>query len=135
MKREDWKVVADKLCWPGASVHLRVDGKNVTLQVGTDKMKMVIMVFVDGWMRGEWLNVEKPCPEQAFMCRRETYLWGKKERDAAAKYAKRYGKIHALRVYGDMDKKFVCFSPFFPSVPRVRAHYEKTFKSIELVTE
>jgi hypothetical protein len=135
MTREDWKAVEDKLRWPGASARLRVDGRAVTLQVGRDKMKMVIMVFVDGFLRGAWLDAKMPCPEQAFMCRRERYLWDKKARDAVAKYAKRYGKLEARRVYGDMDKKFVCFSSFFPSVPKVRAHYEKTFKSIEVVTE
>lgn len=135
MKREDWKVVEDKLRWPGASVHLRVDGKDVTLQVGTDKMKMVIQVFVDGWFRGEWLNVEKPCPEQAYMLRGERFIFSKKGRDGAAKFAKRFGMREAQKYFGNTDRKFLYFSPIFPSVRAVRLHYEKTFKSIELVTE
>jgi len=133
MKREDWKKVEDRLCFPGANMSLRVDGRDVTLAVRTDKMKMVILVFVDGWAKGAWLDVTKPCPEQAYMRRHERYLWPKKERDGTAKFAKRFGKREAKKYLGDMDKKFVCFYSYFPSVRAVRTHYEKTFESIELV--
>jgi hypothetical protein len=133
MKREDWKKVEDRLRFPGAQVSLRVDDREVCLGVRTDKMKMVIQVFIDGWTRGEWLNVEKPCPEQDFMKRHERYIWSKKERDAAAKFAKRWGKRAAKEHLGDMNKKFVFFSPYFSSVRAVRTQYEKTFKSIELI--
>ena len=133
MKREDWKKVEDRLRFPGAEVRLRVDDRDVTLGVRTDKMKMVIQVYVDGWTRGEWMDAKKPCPEQAYMARHERYLWPKKERDAAAKFAKRWGKREAKKYMGDRDKKFVCFSPVFSSVRAVRIQYEKTFKSIELV--
>jgi len=135
MTKEDWKKVEDRLRFPGARASLRVDGKDVILEVRTDKMKMVIQVYVDGWVRGEWLDTKKSCPEQSYMRRHERFLWPKKERDAAAKFAKRWGKREAKKYMGDMDKKFVCFIPYFPSVSAVRTHYEKTFSSIELVTE
>jgi hypothetical protein len=133
MKREDWKKVEDKLRFPGARASLRVDGRDVILEVRTDKMKMVISVYVDGWVKGEWLDAKKPCPEQAYMRRHETYLWSKKHRDEAAKWAKRYGKREARKLFGDMDKKIVFHIPYFPSVRTIRTEYEKTFKSIELV--
>ncbi len=135
MKREDWKKVEDRLCFPGARASLCVDGRAVVLEVRTDKMKMVIQVYVDGWVEGEWLDHKKSCPEQRYMRRLENYLWSKKQRDEAAKWAKRYGKLEARKLFGDMDKKVVFFSPYFPSVRAVRTHYEKTFSSIELVTE
>jgi hypothetical protein len=135
MTREDWKAVEDNLRWPGASARLRMDDHEVTLQVATDKMKMVIWVYVDGWVRGEWLNHKKPCPEQCYMRRIEKYLWPKKQRDAATKWAKRYGKREARELFGDMNKKIVLFTPFFPSVRAARIQYEKMFKDIELVTE
>jgi len=135
MTREDWKMVEDRLRFPGARVSLRVGGRDVVLEVRTDKMKMVIKVYVDGWVRGEWLDAKKPCPEQRYMRRHEPYLWSKKQRDEAAKWAKRYGKLEARKLFGDMNKKIVFFIPYFPSVRAVRSHYEKTFSSIELVTE
>jgi hypothetical protein len=52
MTREDWKKVEDRLRFPGAGVSLRVDGLEVFLQVRTDKMKMVIQVFIGGL--GAW---------------------------------------------------------------------------------
>jgi hypothetical protein len=67
------------------------------------------------------------------MRRHERYLWSKKERDAYAKFAKRFGKREAKKYLGDMTKKYVFFSPHFSSVRAVRIQYEKTFKSIELV--
>jgi hypothetical protein len=133
MKREDWKEIEDKLRFPGARARLKVDGRDVSLVVGTDKMKMVIQVYVDGWVKGEWMDAKKPCPEQAYMARHERYVWPKKDRDEGAKYAKRFGKREAKKCFGDMEKKFVYFSSIFPSVRAVRTHYEKTFKSIELV--
>ena len=133
MNRQDWKKIEDKLRFPGARASLRVDGKDVTLEVRTDKMKMVIQVFIDGWTRGEWMDVKKPCPEQAYMLRHERYLWSKKHRDEAAKWAKRYGKLEARKLFGDPDKKIVFFCPYFSSVRAIRIQYEKTFKSIELV--
>lgn len=135
MKREDWKKVDDRLRFPGARASLRVDGRDVTLEIRTDKMKMVIQVYVDGWVRGEWLDPKKPCPEQRYMRRHESYLWSKKQRDEATKWAKRYGKREARKLFGDMDKKAIFFSPYFTSVRAVRTHYEKAFSSIELVTE
>jgi hypothetical protein len=133
MTREDWKKVEDRLRFPGARTTLKVDGRDVALVVLTDKMKMVIQVYVDGWVRGEWLDAEKPCPEQSYMRRHERFLWSKKERDDAAKFAKRWGKREAKKYMGDRDKKFVSFLPYFTSVRVIRAQYEKTFKSIELV--
>ena len=133
MNRQDWTKIEDRLRFPGAQASLRVDGRDVCLAVRTCKMKMVIQVFIDGWTRGEWLNVKEPCPEQAFMKRHERYLWSKKERDAAAKFAKRWGKREAKKYMGDRDNKFVCFLPYFPSVRAIRTQYEKTFKSIDLV--
>lgn len=133
MNREDWKKVEDKLCFPGANACLKVDGRDVSLQVKTDKMKMVIQVYVDGWTRGEWMDAKKPCPEQAYLARHERYVWPKKDRDEVAKYAKRFGKREAKKYFGDMEKKYVYFSPLFSSVRAVRIQFEKTFKSIELV--
>ena len=133
MNREDWKKIEDRLRFPGARASLRVDARDVVLEVRTDKMKMVIAVYVDGWMKGEWVDAKNPYPEQAYMRRHERYLWSNKQRDVAAKWAKRYGKRDARARFGDMDKKIVFFLPYFPSVRAVRTHYEKTFKSIELV--
>jgi hypothetical protein len=131
MKREDWKNLEAYLRFPCATSAILVDGRKVMLQVRTEGMQMVIFVFVDGAMRGSWLDPTKPCPEQAFMRRIESYLWSKKERDGAARFAKRFGKREAKKYLGDMNKKYVHFSPYFPSVRAIRAQYEKTFKSIE----
>lgn len=135
MKLQDWKKIEDELRFPGATSKMLVDGRTVTLQVETLSMKLVIGVFVDGWSKGAWLIAKEPCPEQAYMRRVERNLWSKKERDNAAKYAKRFGKREAEKVFGGMNKKFVAFYSYFPSVRAVRIQYEKTFKSIELVTE
>lgn len=132
MKREDWTKLEAYLRFPVATSAMLVDGRKVCLQVRTEGMQMVVFVFVDGVMKGEWLDPARPCPEQAFMRRIESFLWSKKERDGAAKFAKRFGKSEAKKYLGDMNKKIVCFSPYFPSVRTIRTQYEKTFKSIEL---
>jgi hypothetical protein len=76
------------------------------------------------------LDAKKPCPEQTYMRRLEHFLWSKKERDDAVKFAKRWGKREAKKYMGDRDKKFVSFLPYFTSVRAIRNQYEKTFKSI-----
>lgn len=136
MKIEDWKKVEDgMLTHPLANPRLNVDGRTVRLHNVRDKQRIVIAVYVDGWIKGEWLNPKKPCPEQAYMRKCEKNLFKKKEREEYAKFAKQFGKREAKKYLPDMTRTYVFFTPYFPSVRAIRLQYEKNFKSIELVTE
>lgn len=133
MTREDWKKVEDKMRGFHGYVKLRVDGRDVELVNVLDGRTIIIHVFVDGMTKGLWLLSDKPSPEQAYMRRHERFACSKKTREEYAKYEKRFGKRAAKQDLFDVDRKYVVFMPYFPSVRAVRLQYEKTFKSIELV--
>jgi len=54
--KEAWKELGAYLRFPGATKHLQCDQHRVTLQVQLDKLRMVIVVYVDGEMKGEWMK-------------------------------------------------------------------------------
>lgn len=138
MTREDWQIVEDKLFrYPLASISLLVDGRTVRLHNVRDKQRIVIAVYIDGWIKGEWLNPDKECPERAYMRAQPKYVFGKKYRDNLEKLEKKLGKKRAkeLGVASDRNAKRISYWPWFPSVRALKSQYEKTFKSIELVTE
>ena len=62
MKRETWDALEKQLNWPGAQAHLRVDDYDITLLVARLDMRMVICVYVNGWMKGKWLMTD--CEER-----------------------------------------------------------------------
>ena len=59
MTKDEWLQVQETLSHPWGSVNLTVDGYALTLQVRQVKpLKYVIMVFVNGFCKGEWLKGE-----------------------------------------------------------------------------
>lgn len=56
--KNEWKALGSYLRFPGATKHLQCDQYRVTLQVQLDKLRMVIVVFVDGAMKGEWMKAD-----------------------------------------------------------------------------
>lgn len=126
MKRDEWQALEQRLTWPGAQARLVCDGYEVTLEVQRVKLRMVIAVFVGGWMRGEWML--KDCEERRRFMRplvirpkpftkAQIRLLGKKW--CEEQIAKRTGTYYI---------------PYWPSVTALRRHFQKHNTSIERVT-
>lgn len=124
MKREAWEELQRSLTWPGASAKVQCDGYVVTLQVQRDKMRMVIAVFVGGWMRGEWLMND--CEErQRFM--RPTV---RRPKPYTAKQIRVLGKKWCDEQIA--KRTFTWYGCLWPSIPVLRRHFEKHNTSVEL---
>lgn len=82
--KEQWKEIEQQLRSQFGSVKLRVDGYDISLSVQTDRMKLVIVIYVNGWIKGEWLS--KECEERRrFMPERKVFLHSAKHRALFAK--------------------------------------------------
>jgi hypothetical protein len=134
MKREDWKKVED-LVNAGRSALLRIEDRIITFRLERTKMKLVVGVYVDGAIKGAWCVSEHD--ESRFMYRMQRYVYSARIRKIYAEAVRKLGKRAIKGGAADIDPnaKRTDLVPWFPSVTKVRTQYEKTFKTIELVTE
>lgn len=123
---EDWKKVEDAI-QPWRNVCLLIDGYEITMElVPKTKTSYSIFLYVNGEFKGEW--VDKDCEERRrFMYRRESYLHSKELRDSKKKLPAKTCKSITI----DIDKKYVSFTPFFPSFTALRRSLVKNNKKIE----
>lgn len=131
LDKAQWAQVKAALSHPwGGSVHLVVDGLNVTLQVRQySALQFCIVPFVDGTMQYGWFNAD--CQVRRLLGNASViHLYGKK---AAADFEKKFGK-RAAKKHG-LHKTFTSFKPTWNSVSRLLSHLRKAATSIELVSE
>jgi len=117
MNKEDWESVARHLTWPGAQARLQCDQFMVTLQVQRDKMRMYIAVYVDGWMKGEWMTTD--CEERRRFLRPITHR--------PKPHTKHQLKLLGKKWCDDQRVKYTrtYYTPFWPSAKALRRHFEK----------
>lgn len=128
MTKEDWESVERKLCYPGAGVHLKVDGYKVTLRVMTIKMKMVIAVYVDGYIKGEWLAKDCDIRRKFYQKRKHSLLTaaGKKKLAKERKSVQKAVKEQTT---------YYSFTPYWNSIRSLKRHFIKNNESIEICEE
>lgn len=130
MKKEQWQQVEEKLAGYIGTVQLVVDGYTVTFaKEMVSKNKLGIVTYVNGEWKGVWLSPSKPCPEQQFLRPTVKNVYPAKYRAGMTKARRKLLKEMNI----DPDQKWHGFDLIWSSVATIRRHYEKTFKSIELV--
>lgn len=78
MTNEEWQKLEKRLLYVGSTVKLTIDGYDIDLQVQPDKLKMVIMVYVNGKFNFKYLD--KECEfRQKFYCEKTKSLIPQKE--------------------------------------------------------
>ena len=130
MNKDQWSLFEKELCRAFGHVHLIVDGFRISYRVQTDRMKLVIVVFVDGWFKGEWLSED--CPERGFMRPVERFVLPAKLRKMV-KSARKKRAFKNETGLPDETKKFVYYQSVWLSARSLRRHLTKNFTSIELV--
>lgn len=126
MTKEEWAEVEKKLQSPWGSVDLMCDGYKLTLQVQRDKMRLIIMIFVDGEFKGIWFN---ECEERRRFfqpCKRKIYK---------AKTFKGFSKRTLKSMQIDPNETITHYRPFWTAFRPLKAHLIKNNTSIELVKE
>jgi hypothetical protein len=111
LSKEEREKIAEELRYPFGRVELQCDKYKVSLHVRpSGERRQTIAVYVDGWIRGEWLMTD--CEERRrFMRRTEHFILTPKERQ---QYLKAFGKRAAKRY--DIDRKYEMFHPNWNAV-------------------
>ena len=81
MTKEEWKQAEEKLNSAFSRVDLLVDGYKITVVVEPLKgMKLVLMVYVDGYFRGKWLTEDCDIRRRFYYCSKRSLLTTKEKK-------------------------------------------------------
>lgn len=131
MTKEEWARVEKALSGTYGMARVKADEFVVTFHRQlVSKNRLAIVTYVDGYMKGEWINAEDPHPEQRCLRPASRFMCGPKERAALKKIPKRTREKWGPAF--DPDRKWHYFDRCWPSVTAIRRHYQKTFTLIEL---
>ncbi len=127
MEKEDWKIVEEKWNEPYTTITFKCDGYLVSLEAYLYKLKLVHLVYVNGVMKGSWLNTE--CEEGRRFYRPETkFLF-------SAKTRKDHLKILGKKLYSrsNYDHKITNVYPYWVSFAAFKKHLITNNKEIILI--
>jgi hypothetical protein len=129
MTADDWKKLEAALRSPFGRASLVVDGYDLALVVQQDKpLKFVITMYVNGWMKGEWMMND--CEERRrFFCRKDRPLYSAA---AKAKMTKGLSKRAVAKYFTGLDGKYTLYSPVWSAFAPLKKHLVANNKSIEL---
>lgn len=101
-------------------VHLQCDDYRVSLQVSLLKTRTyVLFVYVDGWIRGEWLGDD--CEQRRrFMCPKSMALYSKKRQ---AEIIKAFGKRRAAKHFPRLNERHAYWLPYWTSARSMLRHF------------
>ena len=109
MTDEQWKQVESRLSRPFGSVKMQIDGYKITVVVELLKgMKLVLMVYVDGYFRGKWLTEDCDIRRRFYYCSKRSLLTAKEK-----KRLQREKK--AIREEIQKEMEYMTFLPYFGS--------------------
>ena len=129
MTKEDWEKVEAALSGMYGRAVLMVDGREITFSRGLIKKNQLgVVTYIGGELKGSWLFGDD-CPERSYLRPSSKYLRSPKQREQARKLGKKLLKELDI----DPDEKYHRVTPFWNNAQQIRRHYQKTFKSIELV--
>lgn len=127
--KEQWAEFEERADRLYCTQKLTCDGFELSVtKAQISKNKLGVVVYVNGWIKGEWLGGEKAdCAEQRFMRPVERYAYRPKFRQEML-------KLMGKRRYAQegMDRKVKYFMPDWPSGAALRRHLAKTCKAITI---
>lgn len=128
LTKEEMKEIADELRHAFGRVELQCDQYRVNVEVrAIAARRYAISVFVDGWMRGEWLRDD--CEQRRrFMRCRNVPLYPPAKR---ARLEKEVGKRFAKRM--GSDKTIEVFYPYWTSVAPMLRQFCGTNDTVSVV--
>jgi len=129
LSKDQREAIERELSHSYGRVILKADGHQLQLRVERWKaLRYVVMVYVDGWLRGEWWKEGSEVGAK-FWNRRTHQLFKKRELDA---WRKAFGK----RAAAERQQRgvWVNHEPFFPSARACLASLQRTCDAIEVVS-
>lgn len=123
MTEAQWNAVEEKLLRPYGVVKLQADGYEILLLTEQYKMKLVIAVYVDGKIKGEWLAQDCEIRRKFYRCSTRSLLT-RKEREKL-KRNKKSIREEIMRV-----ATYHAYSPYWESFRSLKRHLTKNCSTI-----
>lgn len=128
--RDKWQQLEDQLGGVFCQAAAVADGHELTFRKALHKERLVVEVYVDGWMKGEWSKAneqgEPVHPEGRFWRPYRSRAWKLKQ---YAQLKRAFGKRKADRMTA---LKTVAFLPSWNSPRTLVRHLRKHFPDLEL---
>jgi hypothetical protein len=129
MTKDEWTALGEKLSYAYGSAKIVADGFEVSFQTQQDKMRLVIAVYVNGWMKGEWL-VNKT-EEAIKFCRPVTFRLHRPS--DVKKITAGIRKSTIKKLMPDLEKKGMYYTTHWLSFSALKRHLIANNQSITLV--
>lgn len=136
ISKEQWKEIETKLSGILGAVDFICDGYKVSAQVHTHKMKLVVSVYVDGFIKGEHIfNMSDSEIPRKFHQEKKRFVFGGKYRALLIKKSKTRGTSKEFRdsCIADAKKTSSHYWPHWSNAAAFCRHIRKTCTSIEIV--
>jgi len=132
--KEQWTQIEAEAGLQFGRVKLLCDGHTISTEVQRDKMKLVVAVYVDGYIKGEWMSQDCEI-RRKFYCEVKRFAWNKKMRDWYIKESKSrlWTKEQRAEHAAEAKKTHSCWMPCWPNAKALCRHIRKTCTSIEIV--
>lgn len=127
MTKAEWEQIEKSLQSPWGSVSLICDGYNLTLQTQRDKMRLVIMTYINGHFKGIYMSED--CEE------RRRFLRPKVSKVYKDSFFKGFTKKEQKYLRAKYDKSITTYLPYWGSFRPLKTHLIKNNTSIELAPE
>ncbi|RQV04180.1 hypothetical protein DF039_34295 [Burkholderia cenocepacia] len=130
LSKEDLEKIDTELSFPYGRVELRCDGDTVAVVVQQTKPRRYdLMVYVNGWFRGEYLS--ESAPEHRFYRPTKISAYTPSQR---AKIEKQFGKRNARKYFPNLDKTTTILMPTWRAPTTMLRHFARVSQSVALVS-
>lgn len=134
MTPEQWKKVEYELKGVFGGVTLTIDGHEISLQREVAKNKIFTTVYVNGFVKGENLNPDKPTEiTKRFYRPQSRYVYRMKRGEIREKEIKKLKRLKLHDYAEALSKRYTWYSPFWNAFRPMKSHFIKNNDSIELV--
>ncbi|AOJ13169.1 MULTISPECIES: beta galactosidase jelly roll domain-containing protein [Burkholderia] len=130
LSKDEIQRIDTELSFPFGCVVLRCDGNTITIQVQRTKPRRYdLMVYVNGWFKGEYLK--EAAPEHRFYRPVKISAYKPTER---AKIEKNFGKRKARKYFPNLDHTSTFYMPSWNTTSTMLRHFARVCQSVTLVS-
>jgi hypothetical protein len=136
LSKTQWAEIEARLGGVFGHVRLKCDGHEISLQVEHVRRRLVVAVFIDGWIKGE--NIINPSDDaKKFWNHQVRFLYlGKKREELQKALRKRImNQMPDAKAWYEnaLASKVKLWTPYFPSPKAVCRHLAKVCQDVELL--
>lgn len=129
-----WQEIDRTLRHPFGMVKLKCDGYEITAAVETLKMKLHVMIYIDGRFEGKWLDGKDERCIKFYQCKKRYVLRGEARKRALSQAANKRLDKEARAMFKRHSEDFIdWWEPYWSSPKAFCRHIQKTCQSIEFI--